>query len=167
VIRVVVDDLAFVVADAIVRPATALLEPTTPTLRRLEQVGGRRFWSQLEAERELAVGSAVVTGGGDLTAELVIHAIIQSAAEPVTRDSVRRALTAALQRAADWHLAHVAIPPLGIGAGNLSLEDAAQTMATVLAGTPGGTGYPQDVTVVVDSDEERRVFETSLRLPDR
>ena len=44
--------------------ATALLEPPTPPLRRLEQVGGRRFWSQLEAERELAVGSAVVTGGG-------------------------------------------------------------------------------------------------------
>ena len=39
-IRVVVDDLGFFPADAIVRPATTQLEPTTPALRRLEQMGG-------------------------------------------------------------------------------------------------------------------------------
>jgi len=162
VIRVVVDDLAFVGADAIVRPASALLEPTTPTLRRLEQIGGPKFWEQLRAERELAVGSAVVTGGGDLTAELVIHAIIRSATEPVSRDSVRRALTAALQRAADWQLAHLAIPPLGIGAGNLPLEDAARVMTETLGWVPGPTGYPRDVTVVVDTEEEQHLFQTLL-----
>src|SRR2546427_7958578 len=40
VIRVVVDDLAFLACDAIVRPATTRLDPTTPMVRRLEQVGG-------------------------------------------------------------------------------------------------------------------------------
>jgi O-acetyl-ADP-ribose deacetylase (regulator of RNase III) len=162
VIRVVVDDLAFVTADAIVRPATALLEPTTPALRRLEQVGGAAFWSVLQVERELAVGSAVVTTAGDLTAELVIHAIIRSAAEPVSRDSVRRALTAALQRAADWQLAHVAIPPLGTGAGNLSLDDAAGAMAGALAALATPIPFPRDVTIVAETDEERRVFEAVL-----
>lgn len=161
-IRVVVDDLAFVVADAIVRPATALLEPTTPALRRLEQVGGDAFWQGLRVERELAVGSAVVTAAGELAAELVIHAVIRSTAEPVSRDTVRRALTAALQRAADWHLAHLALPPLGTGAGNLSLEDAAHAMAAPLAALPGPAGFPRDVTIVVETDEERRVFEASL-----
>jgi len=96
VIRVVVDDLAFVSADAIVRPATSLLEPTTAALRRLEQVGGAAFWDQVRTQRELAVGSAVVTGGGDLGVELVVHAIIRSTTEAVSRDTVRRALTAVL-----------------------------------------------------------------------
>jgi O-acetyl-ADP-ribose deacetylase (regulator of RNase III) len=161
VIRVVVDDLAFVVADAVVRPATTLLEPTTPGLRRLEQVGGAAFWEGLRVERELAVGSAVVTAAGELAAELVIHAVIRSAAEPVSAQSVRRALTAVLQRATDWQLAHVAMPPLGTGAGNLSLEDAATAMAGPLASVVPG-GFPREITVVVESDDERRVFEAAL-----
>jgi O-acetyl-ADP-ribose deacetylase (regulator of RNase III) len=104
----------------------------------------------------------VVTGAGELAAELVIHAVIRSATEPVSRDSVRRALTAALQRAADWQLAHVALPPLGTGAGNLSLEDAAAVMAGPLAAVPGPEGFPRDVTIVVETDDERRVFEAAL-----
>lgn len=165
-IRVVVDDLAFVAADAIVRPATSLLEPTTAALRRLEQVGGAAFWDQVRTQRELAVGSAVVTGGGDLGVELVVHAIIRSATEAVSRDTVRRALTAVLQRAADWQLAHLAMPLLGTGAGNLALEDAADVMGAALASLPGVAGYPRDVTIVVDSDEERAVVETYLRKSD-
>ena len=165
-IRVVVDDLAFVSADAIVRPATSLLEPTTAALRRLEQVGGAAFWDQVRTQRELAVGSAVVTGGGDLGVELVVHAIIRSTTEAVSRDTVRRALTAVLQRAADWQLAHLAMPLLGTGAGNLTLEDAADVMGAALASLPGVAGYPRDVTIVVDSDEERAVVETYLRKSD-
>ena len=165
-IRIVVDDLAFVTADAIVRPSTALLEPTTPSLRRLEQVGGAAFWEQARTERELAVGSAVVTGGGELEVELVIHAIIRSATEPVSRESVRRALTAALQRAADWHLAHLATPLLGTGAGNLTLEDAADVLGAVLTAVPGPGGFPREVTIVAENDEERQVVESYIRKTD-
>ena len=165
-IRVVVDDLAFVAADAIVRPSTALLEPTTAGLRRLEQVVGAAFWEQARTERELAVGSAVVTGGGGLEVELVIHAIIRSATEPVSRDGIRRALTAALQRAADWHLAHLAMPLPGTGAGNLSVEDAADVVGAVLTAVPGPGGFPREVTIVVENDEERRVVEAFIRKSD-
>jgi len=166
VIRVVVDDLAFVAADALIRPATTLLEPTTSALRRLEQIGGETFWRQLQPERALPIGGAVVTGGGDLAAELVIHAIIRSATEPVTRDSVRRALTAALQQAAAWQLGHLATPPLGTGAGNLDLEVAADVMGAVLTAVPGPAGFPREVTVVVESDEERQVVEAYIRKTD-
>ena len=65
-IRVVVDDLAFVRSDAVIRPATATLEPTTAALRRLEQVGGPAFWQQLKVQQELAVGAAVNQLSGSL-----------------------------------------------------------------------------------------------------
>ena len=63
-IRVVVDDLAFLASDAIVRPATTRLDPTTPAVRRLEQVGGPEFTGHLRIQKELAVGAAVVTAAG-------------------------------------------------------------------------------------------------------
>jgi len=166
VIRVVVDDIAFVPADAVVRPATTTLEPTAAALRHLEQVGGPAFWRQLHVQQPLAVGAAVVTAGGELAAEFVIHAVIRSVTEPVSADSVRRALTSAMQRAVDWQLARIAVPPLGTGAGNLSLEDAARVMIDVLDRHTSVSEYPSDVAIVVESDADKQAFEFLLkRLP--
>ena len=162
-IRVVVDDIAFVPADAVIRPATAALEPTAAALRHLEQVGGPAFWSQLRVQQPLAVGAAVVTGGGELAAEFVIHAVIRSDTEPVSAETVRRALTSAMQRAVDWQLARVAVPPLGTGAGNLGLEDAARVMIDVLDQHTAVSQYPSDVAIVVESDADREAFDLLLR----
>ena len=165
-IRVVVDDLAFVEADAVVRPTTATLDPLSPSLRRLEQVGGPAFLSQLVVQDELAVGSAVVTGAGELRADFVVHAVISSAAEPVTPGHVRQALISALQRAGDWQLQRLAVPPIGTGAGNLDLEDAARIMVDVLSQAMATAEFPQEVCIVVDREEERALFEAYLkRLP--
>jgi O-acetyl-ADP-ribose deacetylase (regulator of RNase III) len=161
VIRVVVDDLAFVEVDAVVRPATAALAPTSPALRRLEQVGGPAFWKPLKVHDALDVGAAVVTGAGDLAAEFVIHAVIWSDAEPVSIDGIRRALVSVLQRAADWQLERIAVPPLGTGPGGLGLEDVAATMIDLLSAIPVGS-CPTDVAIVVETEDERRMFEARL-----
>lgn len=162
-IRVVVDELAFVAADALVRPATGELEPTSPTLRRLEQVGGPSFFNQLRVNQELAVGAAVVTGGGDLKSELVIHAIIRTRDDAVSRTGVRRALASTLQRAVDWRLAKLATPPVGIGPGNLAIEDAAQLMIEVISAHMAGAPYPSEVSIVVENDADAQVFDSLLR----
>ncbi len=163
-IRVVVDDLASLPADALVRPATTTLDPTAAALRRVEIVGGAEFHNRRRLSRELAVGAAVVTAaGGGLCAEFVIHAIIRSETEPVTRGSVARAWLSALHQAQEWQFGHLSVPPLGTGAGNLPLEDAAEIMATVLHAHRGNAPFPADVSFVVETPEERDVFETALR----
>ena len=162
-ISVVVDDIAFVEADAVIRPATDTLEPTSSALRHLEQVGGPGFQQQIQLQQELAVGAAVVTAGGDLPSEFVIHAVIRSVQEPVSAGSVRRALISALQRAVDWQLARVAVPPLGTGAGNLSLEDAASIMVDVLSRHLAVSSYPSEVRIVVETEDDKRLFDGLLR----
>lgn len=162
--RVVVDDLAFFGSDAIVRPATARLDPTTAALRRLEQMGGPAFQARLTVQRDLPVGAAVVTGGGgDLPAEFVIHAIIRSETEPVSATGVAQAWRAALKQAQEWEFARVSTPPLGIGAGNLTLEDAAEIMVTELVAHRMRSAFPTDIALVVENDVEREVFEAALR----
>ena len=163
-IRVVVDDLASFAADAIVRPATTRLDPTAAALRRLEVLGGADFQNKIRLTRELAVGAAVVTAaGGDLPAEFVIHAVIRSETEPVTRDNVARAWLSALHQAQEWEFGHVSAPPLGTGAGNLALEDAAEIMATVLHGHRAGAAFPADVSFIVERLEDQQVFEAALQ----
>ncbi len=161
-IRVVVDDLASIAADALVRPATATLDPVSPTLDRLERLGAPGFRRRSTTELALDVGAAVVTDGGDLPAELIIHAVVTSSDRPVSSEGVRRALVSTLQRANDWQLGHVALPPLGAGEGDLTLEDAASVVAEVLVIGLTGVDYPKDVSIVVETDEARAIFEAAL-----
>lgn len=163
-IRVVVDDLASFAADALVRPATTRLDPTAAALRRLEIAGGQEFQKRIRVTRELAVGAAVVTAaGGELPTEFVIHAVIRSDTEPVTRGNVARAWLSTLQQAQEWQFGHLSAPPLGTGAGNLSLEDSAEIMATVLHAHQGSAQFPADVSFVVESAEDQQVFEAALQ----
>lgn len=166
-IRVVVDDIAFVNADAVVRPATATLEPTTAALLRLEQVGGPAFRQQLKVNQDLAVGAAVVTGGGDLASPLVIHAIIMSSTEPVSSAGVRRALTSTLQRAADWEIASLVLPIVGTGAGALETDDAADILCRVVTAHLAGASFPREVCIVVEREEEKQTVERLLQRMER
>ncbi len=160
--RVVVDDLAFVAADAIVRPTNTQLEPVSSALRRLDDVGGPAFRQHLVVTEELAIGAAVVTGAGDLGSDLVIHAVISGPGEPIDSRGVTRALENVLQRAKDWEVAHLALPPIGVGPGNLPIEESARLIAEALGVTATTARYPREVTIVVDREDDRDIFEARL-----
>lgn len=162
-ISVVVDDIAFVPTDAVLRPTTAALEPTVSFLKHLDEVAGEPFRQQISTHTELAVGSAVVTDAGDLAADMVIHAVVRSANEPVTESRVRQALVSALQRAEDWEIARITSPPIGTGAGNLPIEESARIMVDIISRAMATATYPREVCIVVNGDEEKALFDTYLK----
>jgi O-acetyl-ADP-ribose deacetylase (regulator of RNase III) len=163
VIEVRTDDLAFVEADAIARPVDAELRATTPLMRRLEIAGGDGLARQLRVNEPLAVGSAVVTPAGALGVELLIHGVVSSETEPVSRANVRQAVSSSLQRAADWGIEHLAITPFGLGVGNLDLEDAAEVLADAIRRHCQAARHPTTITVVVETELEQSVFERLVR----
>ncbi len=166
-IQVVVDDLASVQADAVVRPATDSLKPGAPTLTHLEQAGGSRFREQLTMQEPLAVGAATVTGGGELPTQFVIHAIIRTGSEPVTENGVRRALVSALERAVAWQFRALALPLLGTGPGDLSAKDAASIVCGVLKTHTRDHTFPSDIRIVVQSYDDKDVLERMLHAEER
>jgi O-acetyl-ADP-ribose deacetylase (regulator of RNase III) len=161
-IEVRVEDLAFYAGHAVIRPATATLGATTPLLRRFELAGGVALRGQLTVAEPLPVGSAVVTGAGDLPVELLVHAIVTSATERVTREGVRRAFRSALQRTREWQLANVAVPPLGLGAGNLDIEESAEVMAGELRAHRHTSDFPRQVTLVAETADEATALEHAV-----
>jgi O-acetyl-ADP-ribose deacetylase (regulator of RNase III) len=161
-IDVRVEDLAFFSGDAIIRPTTATLDATTPLLRRFELAGGRALLDLLKVAEPLPVGSAVVTGAGDLPVELLVHAVVSSPTERVTREGVRRAFRSALQRTREWQLANVAIPPLGLGAGNLEIEVSAELMADELLLHQRGSEFPRNVTFIAETPDEASALEHAV-----
>jgi O-acetyl-ADP-ribose deacetylase (regulator of RNase III) len=163
VIRVCIDDLAFFDGEAIVRPVNEDLGATTPLLRRLELAAGTQLHNQIRLQEPLPIGAAVVTGAGELETELLVHAVIMSRTEPVTRETVRHALTSALQRVEAWQIKNVGIPPFGLGAGNLEIEESAQVMMSVITQHLLGARYPDEITLIAETPDEERVLSSALQ----
>ena len=67
-IEVVVDDLAFVRADAVLRPADDRLEPAQGAAARLDTQAGPRFADLRRVQNPLVVGAAVVALGAVVVA---------------------------------------------------------------------------------------------------
>lgn len=161
-IQVVVDDLAFVQVDAVLRPSDDGLAPLTPAMSRLDRLAGDRFAAQMRATTRLEAGAAVVTGGGDLAAPYVLHVVLRDERSQVGRDVVRRALLSAWQRAGDWALDVVAAPLVGAGAGQLTVEEAATLLAETFP-RPGDAVHPSALRIVVERDDERETVEAIVR----
>jgi O-acetyl-ADP-ribose deacetylase (regulator of RNase III) len=162
-IDVRVDDLAFFEGDAIVRPVNAMLQATTPVMRRLERAVGPTLDSIVRLSQPLPVGAAVVTGGGALPVEWLVHGVVASNEERVTRATVRLALLSAMQRILAFEIGNVAVAPFGLGAGNLDIEDCADVMIEVLTEHMGRAAFPTTARIVAETDLELEAFVQRLR----
>jgi O-acetyl-ADP-ribose deacetylase (regulator of RNase III) len=162
VIDVRVDDLAFYEGEAIARPVNSRLGAITPVMRRLEQAAGATFVDSVRVAEPMPVGSAVVTNAGALSTQLLIHGVVASDDEPVSRASVRLALLSALQRAVAFQIRELAIAPFGLGAGNLDIEDSADVMVSVLTEHMKRAAYPESVVIVAETSLEAQVLRTRV-----
>jgi O-acetyl-ADP-ribose deacetylase (regulator of RNase III) len=162
VITVAVDDLAALAVDAVVRPAGESLEPAAAVATRLDQAAGDGFAEQRKVSSPLEAGAAVVTGGGNLVAPFVIHAVIRDSTSPVARAKVRRALVSAWQQAGAWGLTRIAAPPVGVDGGGLSLEEAAALLVETFPRDVAGEA-PVELCIVVEREQERVAVEAILR----
>jgi O-acetyl-ADP-ribose deacetylase (regulator of RNase III) len=162
VITVAVDDLAAMPVDAVVRPAGESLEPAADAATRLDQAAGDGFAAQRRVSSPLEAGAAVVTGGGNLVAPFVIHAVIRDSVSPVARARIRRALVSAWQQAGAWGLTRIAAPPVGVDGGGLSLEEAVGLLVETFPRAGEGEA-PAELCIVVEREEERVAVEAILR----
>ena len=63
----------------------------------------------------------------------------------------------------EWEFGAVSVPPIGTGAGNLTVEDAAEIMVPILKIHLDTAAFPADVSFVVETPAERDAFEAVLR----
>lgn len=162
-IEVRIDDLAFFEGEAIARPVNAMLGATTPIMRKLERAAGATFADTIRPREPLPVGAATVTNAGDLSVELMIHGVVSSDDEPVTRETVRLALMSAMQRAVAFQIREVAIAPFGLGAGNLDIEESAELMIDVLGAHLRNAVYPARIVIFAETEFEEQMLRARLR----
>lgn len=157
-IRVVFSGPTDLESEAVLRSVSSDLEADTAFSRELEIRAGPSVSERLKAMGELPVGAAVITPGGDLTVDFMIHVVLQSTEERVTPKGLRLALQNGLRRAEEWGLKTLALPPLGTGAGNLGSEEAAAVMVPLISDHLQTSENPREVLIVVGTGYERDVF---------
>ena len=157
-IRVVRSDLTNLDVQAAMRAVGSDLEPCSAVDQRMGIHAGAALLERLRAFGELPVGGAVVTPAGDLGSELLIHVVIRSVEEPVSEERVARAFRNGLRQAAEWGVGTLAVPPLGVGAGNLDAEASARVMCSVLEEHRAGSPAPSEVLFLASNDYEEEAF---------
>jgi O-acetyl-ADP-ribose deacetylase (regulator of RNase III) len=121
VIVAVVGDLVDQNVDALVHPANSRGLIGTASPRSLRILGGVEIERDAMEQAPLELGSAILTGPGQLAdsgVRGVIHAVVQpTLGSPVKLDTVRRAVRAALEVADANRFRSIAMPTMGAGAG--------------------------------------------------
>ncbi len=105
------------------------------------------------------VGSAVVTSGGNLAADKLIHAVAPRWGEGSERGKLINVTLECLRLSEAHRLKSLAIPPISTGALGYPLENCAKTMLTQIVDyTFENLKYLRQITVCVDSALALDVF---------
>jgi O-acetyl-ADP-ribose deacetylase len=163
VIHIAKSDITEMAVDAVVNPANSLGIMGGGVAAALSRKGGPSIQREAMSLAPIAVGAAVITGGGQLWAKHVIHApTMDEPGQKIGVENVRRATRAALIAAAHQGLETIALPGMGTGLGGVDPADAARAMVDELR----AHRQPKPATVyLVDLNENMlRHLEEALRL---
>ena len=158
-LRVVQQDIATLDVDAVVNAANDQLWMGAGVAGALKRAGGEEIEREAMAKGPIAVGDAVVTGGGRLRARHVIHAAVMGQDLRTSADAIERATRSALARAEEIGARTVALPAFGTGVGGFSLDECARIMVAVAR---SHSGTIEDISFALRGDDAVRAFERAL-----
>jgi O-acetyl-ADP-ribose deacetylase (regulator of RNase III) len=127
----------------------------------IKRRGGISIEREAVSKGPIPVGTAVVTGAGDLPSKHVIHAAVMGQDLRTDLPTVAATTRSILRLAEELALESVAIPLLGTGVGGLDVRKVAIAMAgeVVDAASEGGCGGMRVLLVAYDEGAARTVRE--------
>jgi O-acetyl-ADP-ribose deacetylase (regulator of RNase III) len=155
-------DVAELEVDAIIVPANESLFMTSPVARSVKRTAGDAV--ELEAVRQGPVepGSAVVTGGGNLAAPYLIHAVAVGHELRSDPSSLMAALGAAFDIAARLSLGRLAMTAIGPERGVFGADDAAARLVEVIdERSRRGAPLPTSLVIAVANPREAAAFRSA------
>ena len=148
--------------DAIIVPANESLFMTSPQARAVKRTAGETV--ELEAVRQGPVepGSAVVTGGGNLAAPYLIHAVAVGHELRGDPARLKDALDAAFDIAARLSLGRLAMMPVGPERGVFGADEAAGLLVEVIEErSRAGEALPASLVIAVTTPQEATAFRSA------
>ncbi len=145
-------------AQTVVNAANTELWMGSGVAGALKERGGDVIEREAMAQAPIKPGGSVMTQGGELYADYVIHVATMEVGEPATERSVRMGTMGALALAKDNGVDSIAFPALGAGIGGISPDDCAHAMLPVISRWLRENELPGMVDVLLFSDEDLKIF---------
>ena len=159
-LSVVEGDITQLDVDAIANAANDHLWMGAGVAGAIKRAGGEEIEREAVAKGPIAVGDAVATGAGRLTARYVVHGAVMGQDLRTSADLVRRTTVRCLEVADEVGVTSLALPAFGTGVGGFPLDECARIMVSAVRSHEPGT--LQQVVFAVFGAEAVRAFRAAL-----
>src|SRR5580658_2081650 len=156
-------DLTEMETDAIVNAANNDLQLGGGAAGAIRRKGGDAIRRECNEIGSIPVGSAAITGGGNLKARFVIHAASMQLGGTTSAKDLRSSTAIALKIAADKKLKTIAFPAVGTGIAGFPMRECAEIMMEEAAKHLSGTTSLEKIYFVLFDDDARKIFESAAR----
>lgn len=151
-------DISLAKTQAVVNAANTELWMGSGVAGALKKLGGDVIEKEAMAQGPIRAGGCVLTGGGGLSAEYVIHVATMEPGDSARPHSIRLGTMGALALAKDNRIDSIAFPALGAGVGGVSVGDCARIMLPVISRWLRENELPGEVELVLFRPEDQVEF---------
>ena len=155
-------DLTAAEVDAIVNAANNDLLLGGGVAGAIRARGGPSIQEECNRHGPVAIGEAVITGGGALAARHVIHAASMRLGGRTTEQSLRDATRNSLLRARENGLESIAFPAIGTGIAGFPIDRCADVMLAEFRDHLNGPTTLKRIEMVLYDEPSLRMFERAL-----
>ena len=164
-LRMIRGDITTVDAEAIVNSANNDLVMGGGVSGAIRRVAGQQVQDECHKIGTVPLGTAVVTSGGLLKAQWIIHAAVNPLGMWADAKSVRNAVRATMKRAEEKQVKRLAFPALGTGAGALAVERCADILIEeVLKHCEADQTVLEEVMFVLYDEKPFAIFEERFKV---
>ncbi len=162
-LELVEGDITELEVDAIVNPANEQLKLGAGVAGAIRKKGGPSIQAECERIGRTSVGTAVITGAGNLTAKHVIHAVGPKMGEGDEDRKLSSAVRSSLALADRHGLRSVALPAISTGVFGFPMDRCARiTLTEINRYLQGGTKLER-VVVCLFGDDAFKTFRRELK----
>ena len=162
-LELVEGDITELDVDAIVNPANEHLQLGTGVAGAIREKGGPSIQVECDRIGGAPVGTAVMTGAGNLKARRVIHAVGPRMGEGDEDKKLAAAVRSALALADRRGLKSIALPAISTGNFGFPLDRAARIMLTEIHRFLQGGARLERVVLALHGEEAFSTFKRELR----
>jgi O-acetyl-ADP-ribose deacetylase (regulator of RNase III) len=162
-LELVEGDITDLEVDAIVNAANEQLQLGTGVAGAIRKKGGPSIQEECNRIGSTPVGTAVMTGAGNLKARQVIHAVGPMMGDGEEDKKLAAAVRAALALADRRGMKSIALPAISTGNFGFPIDRAARIMLTEIHRFLQGGTKLERVVIALHGDEAFNVFKRELR----
>jgi len=161
-LRIVEGDITLLDVEAVVNAANKNLQLGGGVAGAIRRRGGPAIEAECDRLAPIEVGEAAITGGGNLKARYVIHAVGPVNGEGDEEAKLARATLSSLRIAAERKIKSLAFPAISTGIYGFPLQDCGRVMLRVSLDFLKKNSYPREIVFCLYGLEAYEVFRKTL-----